>query len=80
MDIIMAKTSEGRSIEASRLVMNTAAIGRAIGTTLLGKRSIIADYHPGRITTSGRGAPGAAKARVKRKIKNKAARKARKNR
>ena len=62
------------STEAANMILNTAAIGRAVGNLLHPQ-----GYpHPGRITTSGRGEPGAAKARAKRKTKNKAARKARK--
>lgn len=60
--------------QAMQMMTTTAKIGKEVGKLLHP-----AGYpHPGRITTSGRGAPGAAKARAKRKVKNKAARKARK--
>ena len=59
--------------QAMNLIGHTAKIGKQVAHLLHG-----AYVHPGRITTSGRGAPGPAKARAKRKTKNKAARKARK--
>jgi len=68
------KDAKGSHLEAVHLMQGTAAIGRAVGKLLHPQ-----GYpHPGRVTTSGRGEPGAAKARAKRKVKNKAARKARK--
>nr|DAF93529.1 MAG TPA: hypothetical protein [Myoviridae sp. ctshb19] len=71
----MADTSAGRSRVAANMISHTVKIGKQVAQALHPQ-----GYpHPGRITTSGRGAPGAAKARVKRKAKNKAARKARKN-
>uniref|UniRef100_A0AB39CDA2 Uncharacterized protein n=1 Tax=Pseudomonas phage HRDY3 TaxID=3236930 RepID=A0AB39CDA2_9VIRU len=70
------KDANGVHRQAVHLMQGTAAIGRAVGKLLHPQ-----GYpHPGRVTTSGRGEPGAAKARAKRKVKNKAARKARKNR
>jgi hypothetical protein len=68
------KDEKGVHRQAVHLMHGTAAIGRAVGKLLHHG----ADYHPGRITTSGRGVPNAKALREKRKAKNKAARKARK--